>query len=265
MASAAEVGALLEVLGRAHREHHVEQHALRDELLGALVGAAGRDDRGEDRAHAGAAARRDPVVVAGGEAVHHHHQQVAVAQQLGVGEPEPGPVVVVVGVERAVGEHRLERLPDPVAGALEHLEEQLQLGAEDPDDVRLGDACLLGHRVGAGAGVPAPGEGAGRRVQHQLAAVVGAHPGAFGAALRLWSGSRLTCYQLITNVVTQVIIQCLLQELQDVHHPRRPGRAPAPRSPPGTAPPRAAPAGCRSGWPSSPPRCRCSWPPSTTS
>ena len=57
-------------------------------------------------------------------------------------------------VEGALGEHRRERVADPRRGAVEHLEEQLELGAEDPDHVGLRDAGLLGDRVGAGAGVP---------------------------------------------------------------------------------------------------------------
>ena len=53
------------------------------------------------------------VVVAGGEAVHHHQQEVPVGEQLGVRRAQPGPVVLVLGVERPLVEDRAERLLDP--------------------------------------------------------------------------------------------------------------------------------------------------------
>ena len=54
-----------------------------------------------------------------------------------------------------LGQHRLERLADPAAGTVEDLQEQLQLGAEDPHHIGLAHARLLGHGIGAGTGVPA--------------------------------------------------------------------------------------------------------------
>jgi len=165
------------VLVSLHREQHVEQHPLRDELVGLLRRASGGPDQLEDLAHAAAALAADRRLTPGGEAVHHHQQQVAVGEQPGVGGAQPFPVVLALGVERPVGQHLVERVLDAVGGALEDGEEQVELGAEHPHDVRLRDAGLASHVVGAGADVPRAGERPDRGPEDLLAALVGAHAG----------------------------------------------------------------------------------------
>ena len=60
-------------------------------------------------------------VTARDHAVHHHHQQVAVDEELGVRRAEPGPVLLVVGVERAGRELVGEGGPDPLHHPVEDL------------------------------------------------------------------------------------------------------------------------------------------------
>ena len=95
-------------------EHHVEQHALGDEVAGPArrCQPVAQDRREDLRPCRARAARRDlgrrrrPRSRASSPC-----RRSRSREQLGVGEPQPGPVVLAVGVERAVGEHRLERRP----------------------------------------------------------------------------------------------------------------------------------------------------------
>ncbi len=112
--------------------------------------------------------------------MHQHVQEVGVVEEPGVGGAHPLLVLVALRVERPLVEDAAEGGVDPFTGAAEHGEEQVELGAEHADDVRLADPRLLGHGVGARARVSACRERAGRRLEDELAAFGGRHPDVHG-------------------------------------------------------------------------------------
>ena len=126
----------------------------------------GRVDPPEAVAHH----RPDRRVGAGREAVQQHGDQFPLGEQAVVRLPEA----------RQIGLHRggvAEGLLDAAGGVLHRREEQLLLGAEKPDHVRLGDAGQPRHLIGRGARVAA-GRESGHSGGHELpVALVGGESG----------------------------------------------------------------------------------------
>ena len=145
-ASAAESSG---VLGRPHRQHHVEQHPVGHERRSpARACSRCRGCTSKISAHARPGAW--PPIASSSPAakpciITSRKSRSASSSVYAAPEPAPsrprrrgrtGPLV----------EHRLEGRPDPPGGPLEHREEQVELGAEHPHDVGLGDARPRGRR-----------------------------------------------------------------------------------------------------------------------
>jgi hypothetical protein len=121
-------------------------------------------------AEAGPHRLADRRIGAGREAVQQQGDQLALGEQVVVGLAQAGQV----GSLGRLAELRL----DAVAGVADGGEEELLLGAEDADHVRLGDAGQARDLIGGGAGVSAEaerGDGGGHEL---LVALLGGETGA---------------------------------------------------------------------------------------
>src|SRR4051794_964544 len=141
--------------GQVERRDHVEQHPVGEEFPHLVrLGARETRDRLDEPAVARPHAGLDRRIGARGVALHLEEQRLAVLQQSDVG-----------------GAHRLERLAgrgvgrgalEGPADALVHLavagEEQLPLGPEEAEEVRLGEAGVARDGPRRGAGVAPQGE-----------------------------------------------------------------------------------------------------------
>ena len=162
---------LIRDLLQVERRDHVQQHPVGEELPD-LLGRRAREPRDlvHDPAVARAHVRPDHGIGAGGIALHLEQQRGPVGQQLlGVSPAHRRQHLVLRDALRR-GAERLEDAPvrDVVAG-----EEELALGLEEPEQVRLRDPGLARDRVGRGALVAAERELLDRERDDLLAPLLG--------------------------------------------------------------------------------------------
>ena len=224
--------------------HDVDQHPHGEELAQLVVGQAGAlvDHLGQHLEGAAAAAGDVRVARGGGKAVQLDLEQLGVLHELDVG-----------GAHGLQGLFALEALADrgqladdPVADQVVGGDEQVLLGAEQAEQVGLGDPGPPGDGLGGGPGVAGQGEFGDGRGQHGGATLVG------GLSAR--NHHRLYCECSLTNLSSRNPVRSpdRGQRVASIHEHRplptgrrrAPGRHRAGLQPgPARLPPRGRPSG----------------------